>query len=322
MTPPLPGAHGLLILVRRGGRILSRAEARNNDRMPELPDLRILADAFTASLGARSLIDGAITQPLVMRGTGAELASLNGHALDGVVQRGKFLTLRFGEDRVVVNAMLTGRLGLARPGSKAFPQTALTLTFGPRSVASRPPAPAWTQGADWLPPDDVPIELRFRDSRKMGKVYVLLEGVQREVAGWDALGPDADDEELDAEVWRARIKRHNGELQNLLKNQEFVAGIGNGYSDEVLWAARLGPFRKRASLAPEESERLWRATHEVMAWAIDVLRTRVPPHFEKEVRDFLQVHRKGGQPCPRCGTKLSEVSPGGFVTTWCRSCQV
>ena len=155
----------------------------------------------------------------------------------------------------------------------------------------------------------------------MGKVYVLPAGVDRPVPGWDELGPDADDEALDADTWHTRIKRHPGELQNLLKNQTFVAGIGNGYSDEVLWAARLAPFRKRSTLAPEESQRLWRSTREVMTWAVSELRERVPPTFEKEVRDYLRVHRKGGQPCPRCGATLSEVSPGGFVTTWCRTCQ-
>ena len=104
------------------------------------------------------------------------------------------------------------------------------------------------------PDDAASVELRYRDPKKMGKVYLLPEGVEREVAGWAALGPDADDAALDLATWQARIKRHNGELQNLLKNQEFVAGIGNAYSDEILWAARVAPFRKRASLAPEESE--------------------------------------------------------------------
>ena len=108
----------------------------------------------------------------------------------------------------------------------------------------------------------------------------------------------------------------------MLKNQAFVAGIGNGYSDEILWEARLAPFRKRSSLAPEEIEQLYRAARSVPAWAAEILRERVPPRFEVEVRDFLHVHRKGGQPCPRCGAVLSEVSPGGFVTTWCRTCQV
>ena len=178
------------------------------------------------------------------------------------------------------------------------------------------------RGAPWLPPDDEAVELRYRDPKRMGKVYVIPNGVERPVAGWDELGPDADDPALDLPTWRARIARHTGELQTLLKNQVFVAGIGNGYSDEVLWSARLAPFRKRSSLADEEVERLWRATPEVMRWAIGELRERVPPRFEIEQRAFLNVHRKGGQSCPRCGTTLSEVSPGGFVTTWCRGCQV
>jgi formamidopyrimidine-DNA glycosylase len=239
-----------------------------------------------------------------------------------VEQRGKYLTLALGGHRIVVNAMLTGRLGLARPGAKGFTSTALVLRFGPRVGMPDGVEPAaWTIDAAWLPPVDEPVELRYRDPKKMGKVYLLPAGVEREVVGFDALGPEADDPALDLAAWQARIKRHHGEIGNLLKNQEFVAGIGNAYSDEILWAARVGPFRKRATLAPEESEALWRATREVCAKAVGELRTRVPPTFEKQDRAGLRVHLRGGQPCPRCGNTLSEVSPGGFTTTWCRSCQ-
>ena len=75
----------------------------------------------------------------------------------------------------------------------------------------------------------------------MGKIYLVPQGVTRTVAGWDELGPDADDPELDLATWRARIQRHRGELKNLLREQSFVAGIGNGYSDEILWTAGLAP---------------------------------------------------------------------------------
>jgi len=135
------------------------------------------------------------------------------------------------------------------------------------------------------------------------------------------LGPDADDPALTLDVWRDRIRRHPGELKNLLKNQAFVAGIGNAYSDEILHAARLLPFRKRTTLAAEEIDSLYAATKSTVADAIAVLRERVPPTFEKQVRDFLAVHDKGGTPCPRCGTRISEVKPGGFVTSFCRGCQ-
>ena len=81
---------------------------------------------------------------------------------------------------------------------------------------------------------------------------------------------------LTLDVWRERIRRHPGELKNLLRNQSFVAGIGNAYSDEILHAARLLPFRKRSRLAAEEVDALYAATRTTLADAIDVLRERVP----------------------------------------------
>lgn len=288
--------------------------------MPELPDLAVLAEAFAAALPGRRIVDVTAPQALVVRGTPGELDGLRGQEMRRVRRRGKFLVFELSRDRVVVNPMLTGRLGLARPGSKAFTQTAFVVRLGPREGRGPAGAP-WTRRASWLPDPGTPVELRYRDPTRMGKVYVVPEDSDRRIAGWIEQGPDADDPALDIETWRARIGRHTGELKNLLRNQAFVAGIGNGYSDEILWAARLAPFRKRPSLVPDEVDRLYDATRQVLAWAIEELRVRVPPTFEVEVRDFLKVHRKGGQPCPRCGTTISEISPGGFVTSYCRACQ-
>lgn len=293
--------------------------------VPELPDLTILQEAFDAGLRYRPLVDWNTRQPLVVRAAGGEIQALLGAHLERIERRGKFLVFWLGEDRLVINAMLTGRLGLGAPGTKPLPQTAAVLTFGPRAQASRSGSrrsvARWTRGAAWLPDDAATIELRYRDPTRMGKLYLLPAGTTRSVAGWGEQGPDANDSYLDLETWRARIARYSGELKGVLKNQAFVAGIGNGYADEVLWAARLAPFRKRSSLATEEVDALYRATREVMDWGIDELRRRVPPRFEVEVRDFLKVHRKGGTACARCGTTISEISPGGFVTSWCRGCQ-
>ena len=82
----------------------------------------------------------------------------------------------------------------------------------------------------------------------MGKIYELPNGVPRIVPGWTEQGPDVDDPSLDLVEWRRRIARHTGELKNLLKNQAFVARIGNGYSDKILWSAKLAPFRERTKL--------------------------------------------------------------------------
>jgi formamidopyrimidine-DNA glycosylase len=290
--------------------------------VPELPDLAILADALDAGLAGRPLTGATTPQSLVLRGTPAELAAFNGQVLLSVERHGKFLVFDFARDQMIVNAMLTGRLGFGPVGAKAWPGIAAIFTFGPVAEARSHPLASWLEGATWLPAGDAPVEMRYRDATRMGKIYLLPAGVARAVAGWDERGPDADYPALTLDVWRARMAKHNGELKNLLRNQEFVAGIGNAYSDEILWEARLAPFRTRASLAPVEVDALYAATRKVLSWAISQLRELVPPKLEVEQRKFLNVHMKGGETCPRCGTRITEVKAGGFVTNWCRGCQV
>ena len=290
--------------------------------MPELPDLTIVAEAFHAALAGRPIESVTALAPLAVRGLPEELVALRGQRLLSIRRRGKFLVADLDQDRMVFNPMLTGRFQLAAAPADGPGRAALVLAFGPRPLP--PPDDAtWTRGGAWLPADDARPEVRYRDPTQMGKVYLIPAGVARPVPGFaeGELGPDADDPSLTVEAWRDRIRRHHGELKNLLRKQQFIAGIGNAYSDEILHAARLMPFRKRSTLADEEIVELHAATRLTLVRAIEILRERVPPTFEHQVRDFLSVHMKGGQPCPRCGTKLSQVGAGGFVTSYCRGCQ-
>jgi formamidopyrimidine-DNA glycosylase len=291
--------------------------------VPELPDLTVVAEAFDAALRGRPITAATAPGPLAVRGTPAELEALVGQTVTTIRRRGKFLMIDLDRDKVVVNPMLTGRFQLAGPAAKLPTKTAVVLGFGPMAPRGRFRPAAWTRDAVWLPAQDGRPEIRYRDPTQMGKVYLLPKGTDRTVPGLGEgeIGPDVDDAALTREAWRDRIRRHPGELKNLLRNQAFVAGIGNAYSDEILHAARLLPFRKRSTLADEEIDALYAATRSTVATAIEVLRERVPPTFETQVRDFLAVHMKGGQPCPRCGTRITEVKAGGFVTSYCRGCQ-
>jgi formamidopyrimidine-DNA glycosylase len=291
--------------------------------VPELPDLAVVADALHASLAGRPVVSVRALAPLAVRGTPAELDALAGQRVARVARVGKFLDLDLERDRVVINPMLTGRFQLAGRGEKPPSGTAVELVLGPRQGGPPGNAASWTGGAAWLPADDAPVTVRYRDPTQMGKVYVVPAGIDRPVPGRGPgeMGPDALDPSLTLEVWRDRIRKHPGELKNLLRNQAFVAGIGNAYSDEILWAARLLPFRKRSTLAPEEVDELYRATRTVLQDAIELLRKRVPPTFEKQVRDHLSTHNRGGEPCPRCGTRITAVTAGGFPTGFCRGCQ-
>jgi formamidopyrimidine-DNA glycosylase len=287
-------------------------------RVPELPDLAILADAFDAILAGRRVEAVRVVDPLVLRATPAQAADLVGRVVRAVDRRGKHLVFRLDGCDVWAAPMLTGRFGLAAPGASR-PKAAVSFSLGPRPAAPRAPAP-WLAAKPWIPPDERELELRYLDPTRMGKLYHAPAGEFVGVPGVAELGPDADDPALTLDEWQSRIRRHPGELKSLLRNQAFVAGIGNAYSDEILWEARLSPFRRRSSLAHEETAALYAATRSTLASAVELLRERVPPNFEKQVRDHLRVHLRGGQACLRCGATISQVG-GREATSYCRSCQ-
>ena len=312
------GGWALRLSPRWGRESLAQGCDRYNPAVPELPDLAILGDAFDAALGGRPVTAVTVPDPLVLRATPDRAAALLGQVVRGVDRRGKHLVLRLEHDDVWAAPMLSGRFALVAPGT-AKPRAAATFALGPRRAPVREPA-AWVRNASWLPREDASVELRYMDATRMGKLYVVEAGDLRSVPGVVDLGPDADDPALTLDVWMARIRRHPGELKALLRNQAFVAGIGNAYSDEILWEARLNPFRRRTSLAPEEVAALHEATGVTLNRAREILRARVPPTFEKQVRDHLQVHLRGGGPCPRCGATISQVG-SREVTSYCRACQ-
>jgi formamidopyrimidine-DNA glycosylase len=154
----------------------------------------------------------------------------------------------------------------------------------------------------------------------LGKLYLVAPDALDEIPGWPEMGPDADDPTLTLEDFRQRIRRHPGELKPLLRNPRFVAGIGNAYSDEILWEAGLAPFRRRSTLSDEQVGRLYEAMRHVLGAAVERIRTSVPPNIETQDRSFLKVHLRGGEPCPRCGRELRQIG-GREATTFCRTCQ-
>lgn len=270
--------------------------------MPELPDLTVVAEELARRATGLEIAEAMVPAPILLRATAQEVATLSGSTLGVAEQRGKFLIvplLRAGrEERLLLaNPMLAGRFWLLDgPGQKVRARTGLRLIF--------------TDGG----------ELRYVDREMLGKLYLVERSHLDDVPGWADMGPDADDPDLTLEVFQARIRRHPGELKNLLRNQHFVAGIGNAYSDEILWTAQLAPLRKRSSLRPEDVERLYHAMRSVVADATLRLRDLVPPHIETQHREFLAVHLRGGEPCPRCGKPLRQVG-GNEATTFCRTCQ-
>ena len=270
--------------------------------MPELPDLTVVAEELARRAAGREVASVETPTPILVRATPVELDRLVGTRLGRASRRGKFLLLPFeragSTERILAaNPMLAGRFWLMDDQkARVRARTGLRLRF--------------VDGGD----------MRYVDREMLGKLYLVAPDALDEIPGWSEMGPDADDPELTLEQFRARIRRHPGELKPLLRNSRFVAGIGNAYSDEILWEAQLAPFRRRSTLDDAQIERLYHAMRGVMAVAIKELRELVPPDIEVQHRERLRVHLRGGEPCPRCGRELRQIG-GSEATTFCRTCQ-
>jgi formamidopyrimidine-DNA glycosylase len=156
----------------------------------------------------------------------------------------------------------------------------------------------------------------------MGKIYLLLKDEPTAlIPTYDEQGPDALDPELTLDVFRTRIHKFHAQIKRVLQTQRFIAGIGNAYSNEILYEAGINPFRKRSTLTPTETEALYTATKAVLQNAITTITTQSGDNLHFKIRDFLQIHGKSGQPCPRCKNKLSTVKSGLHLTYFCRKCQ-
>jgi formamidopyrimidine-DNA glycosylase len=265
--------------------------------MPELPDLEVIRERLAERVVGLQIVSADVLRPIIVRDlTGGDLNDLSGRAITTVGRRGKFLLLGLdGDATIAINPMLAGRIRHSAPLARDRKRDAFVLRL--------------SDG----------MELRYNDAADMGKIY-LTRGLAA-VPTYAELGPDALDAALDLDTFNQRARRHTGEIKGMLTNQSFVAGIGNAYADEICWHARLYPFRRRPTLDQAELRQLFEAIGAVLAGAIDSLRQRVPDTLDVEIRDFLAVHGKRGQPCPRCGSLISEVTRERRATHFCRACQ-
>jgi formamidopyrimidine-DNA glycosylase len=275
--------------------------------MPEMPELEALRIRMAPRLEGK-LITAASVNPKkahMLRYPVDEFAKeLPARRITSLTRRGKHLVFATelgggGEPRwLVINPMLGGRFQI----EDAEAPTPATEVFTIRVEGK--------------------AEMRYLDFRDMGRIYWVSD-CDREVPGWSALGPEADSvPDMGLDVFRKRLRRFRDELKDLLRNQEFLAGVGNAYSDEILFEARLLPLRRRASLKPVEEEALFAAIPAVLKRAVEAILAN--PNYEesKQDRSFMNVHMKGGKTCPRCGHRISQLGSNREPVNFCRGCQL
>jgi formamidopyrimidine-DNA glycosylase len=261
--------------------------------MPELPEVEIVARRLDSALSG-SEVESALAPGMnVMKTFDPPLEALVGREVTAVRRIGKMPVVEFGDLALLIHLMSAGRL-------RVFDKRA-----SPKDRASR--VLVRLSGGR---------ELRLREFGTKQRAWAKLLPVGA-VAGEEmvaTLGPEAWPapplQELAAAVDQPR------HLHPLLRDQRVVAGIGRSWVDEILWEARLSPFKKGAELDAEEVERLHAALH-VLGDAIDHYETTIGPEVPDKVPMPLRVHKREGEPCPRCGATIEAVFFSEHQTNYC-----
>ena len=262
--------------------------------VPELPEVEITARRLSAGV-AGAVVESALAPGMVtMKTFDPPLDALAGRELSGVRRVGKMLAVEAGELTVLVHLMSAGRLQLYDKRASLRDRSSRLLIRLPdeRELRLREFGTQQRAWAKLLPSDQV--------------------GADEAVA---TLGPDAlPPPPLEEFAALLDQPRH---LHPLLRDQRTIAGIGRSWVDEILWTARLSPFQRASELEPGAVEALHTACGEVLGAALDHYEEVIGATVPDKLPMPLQVHRRQGEPCPRCGTRLEAIHFKDYVMSYC-----
>ncbi len=261
--------------------------------MPELPEVEITARRLDAAArGAR--VESALAPGMnVMKTFDPPLEALVGREVSGIRRVGKMPVVELGDLALLIHLMSAGRLRL-------FDKRASL-----KDRASR-------------------VLLRLEDGRELRlREFGTRQRAWAKLLASEAVAADESVARLGPEAWPAppleefaALIDQPRHLHPLLRHQGDIAGIGRSWVDEILWEARLSPFKKGSELGAGEVERLHSALH-VLGDAIDHYEETIPEQLPDKVPMPLRVHKREGQPCPRCGTTIEAVFFSEHQTNYC-----
>jgi formamidopyrimidine-DNA glycosylase len=267
--------------------------------VPELPDIVVYLEALERRVLGEVVRGVRITSPAVLRTYDPPYDAPVGHRVESLQRVGKRIVFGFDDDLyLVIHLMVAGRLRW-EPPKKPIPKKVglAAIDFDPGTLILTEQGTHKRAGI-WL-------------SRGFEGVAALDRG------GVEPL-------EVGDEEFGAALKAENRTLKRALTDPRIFSGIGNSYSDEILWAARMSPVKRTSQLTDEEVADLRRAVVESLTEWTDRLRDEVGEDWPTKVtafRDDMAVHGKFGQPCPRCGSKVQRIVHADNETNYCATCQ-
>ncbi|MGI8522230.1 MAG: Fpg/Nei family DNA glycosylase [Nocardioides sp.] len=272
--------------------------------MPELPEVEALALDLRGRLDGRALTRIHVVAFSALKTFDPPVQALDGTLVDGVTRHGKFLDVEASGLHLIFH--------LARAGWVRWRDEVPTIPPKPSTRSPLAVRIVLDTGAG--------LDVTEAGTKKSLAMYVVRSPA--DVPGIASLGPDPLVEEFTEDVLR-RILDDAGrsQLKGVLRHQGTIAGIGNAYSDEILHAAKMSPFKPANSLTDVELDRLFRAVKDTLGDAVDRSRGLAASELKGEKKSHLAVHARAGEQCPVCGDTIREVSFADSSLQYCPTCQ-
>lgn len=275
--------------------------------MPEMPEVEGLRVFLDSALVGRTVTRAELAAFSALKTFALPITALLGQDVERVERRGKFLAIGVDGAWLVFHLARAGwlRWYASLPASPAKPgRGPIALRMGFAADAGEP----------------IGFDLTEAGTQKKLALYVVA--ALDEVPGIAALGADPLASDFGPEQFATILDAHaRSQLKGVLRDQRVFAGIGNAYSDEILQAARLSPFKLAGSLDAAERTRLYEAVRTELMDAIARASGLPPAELKDDKRSNLRVHGKKGEPCPTCGTPIAEVSFADSFLNYCPGCQ-
>ena len=270
--------------------------------MPELPEVEVLCRRLDERLSGRRIEAVQLASFSALKTYDPPLSSLESRAVAGVGRRGKWVCVDTGGEWLVVHLAKSGWVRWRDRMPPAAPRPGR----GPLALRVR------MEGGGGF-------ELTEMATEKRLALYVVSS--PDEVDQIATLGPDPLTGDLPRERLGALLAGEKGDLKHALSRQSLLAGVGNAYSDEVLHAARLSPFKPAAKLSPDELGRLHEALTGVLAGAVERAAELDLDQLKDHKRAGMAVHGRTGEACPVCGEAVREVAYASRSLQYCPTCQ-
>jgi formamidopyrimidine-DNA glycosylase len=278
--------------------------------MPELPEVEALAVDLRARLRDRAITKIHLAQFSALKTFDPPLAALEGTLVDDVSRHGKFLDIEASGLHLVLHLARAGWVRWRDEVPTIPPKPSPKSTLAARIVLDPSTGSGTVAGLD----------ITEAGTKKSLALYVVRDPA--DVPGIATLGPEPMSDDFTRDVL-AVILREAGrkQLKGVLRHQGTIAGIGNAYSDEILHAARMSPYKPADSLTDDELTTLYTALRTTLADAVKRSTGLAASELKGEKKSNMAVHGRTGLPCPVCGDTVREVSFADSSLQYCPTCQ-